>query len=104
MNPGILDISIDVYQDVITRDSFGGEIKSPQLFINCRAKEVTNKGKEVIDANKETAVGYTTFRIRYYPGIDTAMFVTYDTQDYNIKAINKIGRNAYLDLITEKRT
>jgi SPP1 family predicted phage head-tail adaptor len=103
MNPGLLDIPIEIFTAVIVRDEYGGETKTWESYLTCRAREITDKGRERVDANKDTAIGFTAFRVRYYPGITTEMYVECNSEQYNITSINKIGRNNYLDLYTQKR-
>ena len=103
MNPGMLDIPVNIYTDTITRDEYGGETKTRVLFIACRAREITQKGREKVLADKDTAIGFASFRVRYYPGITAEMVLEADGVEYDIKSIDKVGRKNYLDLHSEKR-
>lgn len=102
MNPGILDRVIEIQSYAVTRGAMGGETKAWSTFHSCRAKMTDNKGVEKVVADKETAISDTMFKIRYKQGIDTTMRVVYESENYEIKSINRIGRKEILELYTKK--
>lgn len=104
MNPGMLDRSIEVWNFSVARGSMGGEVKTPTKIGDFRARKLDNKGRENVEATKETGVSFIAWRIRYNSVIDQTATVKYNGEDYEIKSINEWGgRKAYLDLFTEKK-
>tara|TARA_R110000772_G_scaffold99838_1_gene199817 strand:- start:242 stop:559 length:318 start_codon:yes stop_codon:yes gene_type:complete len=104
MNPGLLDRVVEIWVYTVTRDSMGGEVEDWSKLKDCRARRIDNKGKENVEATKETGVSYVTWRIRFSSSIDQTAILKYDGYDYEIKSINEWGgRKAYLDLFTEKK-
>lgn len=103
MNPGLLDTPIDIWGYTTTRGSMGGNVEDWSLLKTCMARRIYNKGREAVQATKEMGISDVTFRVRYNSEIDQTNIIKYDGEDYEIKAINQIGRKSYLDLFTQKK-
>lgn len=70
-------------------DKAGQRVRSYTEFYRCRAKVINLQGAEQIQADQQTSLEPIAWQIRYYPGINTAMIVEYEGQEYNITAVTE---------------
>jgi SPP1 family predicted phage head-tail adaptor len=103
MNPGVLDIPIDIYRHTTTRGAMGGEVKNETLVASVFAQLMSQRGSEKMESTKETAISPARLKIRYIDGITEDMFVRRNGKDYTIRSIEEYTRRDYLILHTEKR-
>jgi SPP1 family predicted phage head-tail adaptor len=108
---GKLDKRIDILEKVVTRDDYGAEVVTYQVFKSLWAKQEKNKSG---DDNKEISGRQTPhrnilFTIRYCLGITEDMKIRFSDElgdkHYKIISVNEkenTRRKSYIDIEAEK--
>ena len=102
-----LDREITIQQYTAALDAFGDEELTYSTLIACWASAdwPTAHSDEQEEAQQETATERIDFTIRYIdaPTVEPKMRVVYDSKNYDILAVNKIGRQRFLLLKCETK-
>lgn len=100
---GRLDRIITIEQGSPTIDSARQETLTWSTYSTPWAAKMDGGGKEAIDAGRETDFSKVVFTIRYDSGVNQKMRVLYNSIYYDIIQLNEIGRERFLEIITESR-
>lgn len=103
MKAGELDRRITLETYTTTKNSYGEEEKTWSTLATVWAKIDYSGGTEDFEADKNTAIGRVRFSIRHRTDVTEQTRILYESEYYDILAINEIGRREGLELITEVR-
>tara|TARA_B100000780_G_C20906189_1_gene360688 strand:- start:43 stop:357 length:315 start_codon:yes stop_codon:yes gene_type:complete len=104
MNPGKLDRKITLQNRTVgSTNAFGEPVVTFPTLSVVYASIDDRGGKEKEEAEKDTAIGKAVFIIRFRTDVSTTTQISYNSEIYDIRAINEHGRKRFLELITEKR-
>ena len=96
---GRLDTKLVIQERGSSRNDAGEIVKSWQEFATVWAEETNPKGREFFSSDARIAEAARVFKIRYISGIKVTFRAVEGSQNYDIKAINPIGRNNMLELV-----
>ena len=96
---GRLDTKIIIQVSGSPRNDAGEVVESWQEFATVWAEEINPQGRELFSSDTRIAEAARVFKIRYIAGIKTTFRAVEGSQNYDIKAINPIGRNNMLELV-----
>lgn len=102
MNAGKLDRRIQIKTKTVTRDTFGAEVTTYEVFATVWAEMVPITGREYFSSSQFINESMVKFRIRYKAGINESAIITYDGIDYDIVYIAELGRSAGLEILVKK--
>ena len=99
MRSGQLRHPVTIQETSNTGDAYGSNEKVWVDFQKMRAAIWPQKSKEVVVGGKITAINNQTIRIRYIPGVTTAMRVKLGSRVFEILGIKNFEeRNRFLDM------
>jgi len=90
-------------------DTTGNETETWVDYASVRAQiepwiDSARSGREEFTGNQRTAIVYTRFRIRYFPGISPKDRVVFGSRTFDIQAVNnRDERNFEIELICKER-
>ncbi len=96
---GRLDTKIVIEQQIESRNDAGEVLYAWTLFATLWAEEVDPKGREFFSSDTRIAEVGRIFNVRYIAGIEPTFRVVEGGVNYDIKAINPIGRNNMLEIV-----
>ena len=100
---GALNQLIIIEKNTPVKSTASGQyVDSWATFKNAYAAISFNSGTEKEMEEAVVSVQFLTFTIRFFGGIDEKMRILYNSNYYNIRSINPIGRNRYLKLKGER--
>lgn len=100
-----LDREIVIQSYSAALDDFGGEILTWSTLVSCFASaewpEAHNDEKQ--EAQQQTATERIDFTIRYVdaPTVEPKMRVVFESKNYDIMGVSKVGRQRFIVLSTE---
>lgn len=99
----IPDQPIQIQQQTTAQDALGQPLNTWTTVFSPWAsiRYTYNSGLQAARAGADQAVVFASMRIRYRAGIDSGMRVIWEGEAYNIKAVIKVGRKQWLDLVCE---
>ena len=106
MNIGRMDRRITLKAVTSTKDSKGGTVKTRSTLDVVWATIKYPKGmsmNEGEEAGVETAIKTAEFTIRYRTDVNETIEVDYQSQTYDVKRVEEIGRKEGLRLVTDLR-
>lgn len=101
MNGSQLDRRIVIQSNTQTRDAYGALVDSWATFATVSAKYTPIRGDEYFSAQQMTAKIDAVFKIRYLSGVTTSMRISYDSQLWDIRSVNELGRRDGMELYAE---
>lgn len=100
MQAGRLNQKITIQAKSVTRDAFNAEVITWTTHATVWAEAVPISGREYVALRAAQSDISIRFRLRYLPGVSTAMRVLWNGQTYDIvEAINVNARNTELELL-----
>lgn len=104
MNLGTLNILITIQSHGAsdTRSASGDLVPTWSDLIKIWAKKRSIRGGENVDNGQLTAITSVAFTIRYHSTINETMRISFEGDYYYINAVNVLGKNEYMELITNK--
>lgn len=103
MQIGDLDRRITIQVATTTTNTFGEAVETWGTFRKVWAKLSYVSGNEQFEAGEKTAVTINKFFIRYADDITEKMRISWDSDIYDIRAIELLERKQFLVLKCEKR-
>jgi len=103
IDPGELDRKIDLRSWSDVQSSTGAVVTTHALLATVWAKVEHAQGKEMLLADKETAVQNTLFTIRHRTDLDKKMEVVFDSETYDIIAISEVTRRRFTEIRAQLR-
>ena len=101
MQAGTFDRPITLKNPVYTRNSFGELIKTYSSTEDTWARLSEDPGLEVNLDNIQDASQVAMFTIRYTTFVTEESVVTFNSTDYKVISVRRLGRNEYLQLVTQ---
>lgn len=101
MQAGTLDRPITLKNPVYTRNSFGELIKTYSSTEESWASLSEVTGLEADLDHVQDASQVAIFTIRYTTFVTEESIVTFNSTNYKIISVKRMGRNDYLQLITQ---
>ena len=103
---GQLDRRIEISNYTTNKNSFGEDVKTFSTLITCWAKVEPQYGTEGNEQQKELARKTVKFTVRYYSSINESCKIVYNSQTYDITAIDPEthGRSNYMVITANTRT
>lgn len=98
MKAGRLDRRITIQQNTPSTNSFGEQDESWADLDTVWAEVRTQSGREIFAAGTQAEIDIA-FRIRHRTDLTRAMRIVYDGDNYDILAINEIGRREGLEIV-----
>lgn len=92
MKAGLLDKRIVIQSQTQTQDTYGAAVVTWATFKTVWADVIEAKNDEkFIASQKMDSVDYK-MRIRYVSGVTTSMRVVFNSENYDIKGVQELGR------------
>ncbi|HEX9904627.1 MAG TPA: phage head closure protein [Propylenella sp.] len=103
MNAGDMDRRITIRSIAVVNNTRGEPIATEATFLANEPARVRQKsGRELVVSDQIQAERTTEFTVRYRAGFEETMRITYEGDDYDILAIEEIGRRHWLRLVTTR--
>lgn len=99
MQAGRLDRRIIIQEDTPTQDTYGDETSTWSTFATVWANVKSKSGKEYFNSDQVVAERSRIFKIRYLPGVNEQMRISYDSNFYDIQTVSEIGRKEGMEII-----
>lgn len=103
MMAGKLDRRIVIQGLTVTQDDYGGEVDAWATLATVWAQWLPGAGSERFTAASVYAEAHGRFRIRWRSDVTTKHRVTYDGKEFDILAVDEIGRREGLELKVKAR-
>lgn len=101
MKAGTLDKVIIIQSRTETKDASGQGVPTWSNFVTVYADILEVRDEEAVRANQKMGIVELKMRIRYYPSVTTTMRVSYNSNYYNIKGVQELGRKDGMMLFVE---
>lgn len=98
---GKLDRRIRIETQTVTKDSYGGEVKTWTELATVSASAWPVRGNEAFLANQFMEGVQMQFRIRYRSDFDISARIVYGGKAYNIQHIAEIGRREGMQIFAK---
>ena len=103
MRAGDLDTRVQLLKRALATDDVGQSVESWSVYAVTWAQAIGVTGRERLSSAHEITEYDMRFRIRYREGIDTTWRVGYEGKEFDIYAVNEIGRDEGLELLAKYR-
>lgn len=101
MRAGDLDRKIIIQSATDAQDDYGAVTQTWATFATVWAKKRDIRGSEQFVAQQVNARIAATFTIYWLDGVTEEMRISYESQYWDIRSINEIGRREGLELYAE---
>ncbi len=101
MRAGELDRKIRLERLTSTQNDYGEPVESWVLIAEVWASRAQLSGSEVFDSDQLAALATFEFRMYYRSDIDATCRIVYNNQNYDIKAVQELGRREGMKVIAQ---
>lgn len=105
INPGKLDVEIELYQPVSTYDpNTNAEVVTYSLYASVRAERMFRTSAERLENSQQVGVEVQSFRFRWMGiPINQRWKIKYEGNDYFVRAVEQQGRRNFIIITAEYR-
>ena len=103
MRAGSLDRRIDILRRTLTRNEYGEQVETFDVYDTVWAAKLDTTGRELFTAKGTIAENSTRFRIRYRSDLYLTDRLSYGGTEYDITQIAELGRRDGLEIVAVAR-
>lgn len=102
IQPGELDQQVSLYSSSTAQDSYNQPVKSFALYGTVWARVIEGHGTDSVRGDEVSENEPITVVIRHGTGVDSSWKLNYNSEDYRITSVRRIGRDHWTEIKAER--